>query len=155
MGLLRKLRERKERRRREKEAREAEKALQKQKETEKLEDVQDDLNSLFGTSEDKVEIVETEDSKPPTKTEIFRLTDEEKKEILESVEPVQETEFDKRPKTRLGRIGNFIKKHVRPDIGLTPFKEGEGPDYMNDDIQEIGDKLKKNLKVGLKMTIKF
>jgi hypothetical protein len=59
-----------------------------------------------------------------------------------------------KPITRSGRILKWIKKHVRPDVGITPFEEGEGPS-KNDDLKTISGKLKENLRVGLKITWKF
>jgi hypothetical protein len=122
------------------------------KKKESLQEVSDDLNSIFGPST-------PEKKKEPeiVHTEVFRLTEEEKKEILENVD--RDKNFykllEKKPKTKAGKIFNFIKRHVRPDIGIGPFKEGEGPDFKNDDLYEIGDKLRENLRVGLKLTIKF
>jgi hypothetical protein len=121
----------------------------KNNENDKKEDIQnvaDNLNSLFGPSEPSKPEVEI------LSTEVFRLSEEEKQEILANPSSSFETEG---PKTNAGKILNFIKDHVRPDIGIGPFKEGEEPDFKNDDLYEIGQKLRQNLKVGLKITIKF
>jgi len=123
----------------------------KQEKKESIQNVADDLNSLFGAglsekSKEEPEII---------RTEVFRLSEEEKKEILENSHPNSETKIDEKPKTGAGKIFHFIKKHVRPDISIGPFNEGEEPNIKNDDLYEIGEKLKKNLRVGLKLTIKF
>ena len=60
-----------------------------------------------------------------------------------------------KPASQLKNILGWIKEHVRPDVGLTPFKEGEGPDWENEDLYEISGKLKQNLRVGLKITWRF
>ena len=97
-----------------------------------------DLDSIFEEDSGSEEI---------SRSETFRLTDKDKEEILNG-EP-------KLPKTKTGKILNFIKNHVRPDVGLSNFKEGERPDFNNENLEEIGEKFKKKLKVGLKLVIKF
>jgi hypothetical protein len=121
---------------------------EKQKKKEDIQSVADDLNSLFSAAATDIE-KETE----IISTETFKLSEEEKQEILNSPNPPLKTK--KKPKTKFGKMLNFIKKHVRPDVGIGPFKEGEGPDFKNDNMYEIGEKLKQNLKIGLKLTIKF
>jgi hypothetical protein len=153
----------------------------RRKKKEKAEEISKDLNSIFGESpkkevpKEKIEEV-TEDlnsifDEPPKKevkpekepeivyTETIRLTEEEKREILAGptipLKSDLELKLEKRAKTKAGRAFNFIKKHVRPDIGLGLSKKGEEPDFKNDDLHEIGNKIRKNLIVGLKLTIKF
>ena len=138
----RKLRNRRRKKERELKAKKLEQA--------KLDQELNTLNSIFGEEQIK-EVVE----EPVTGPETFRLSEDEKREILENLEVIPESEFDKNPKTVVGKIFNFFKKHVRPDIGLIPFKEGEGPDLANDDSKEIIEKLKKNARIGLKFTFKF
>ena len=59
-------------------------------------------------------------------------------------------------KRKLGKAFKWVKKHVRPDIGLAkPFEEGQGPDFNNDNFYEMSDKVRDNLRVGLKITFKF
>ena len=58
-------------------------------------------------------------------------------------------------KTKLKKAFSWIKKHVRPDVGITPFEDGCSPDLKTDNLYEVSDKLKENLKVGLKITWKF
>ena len=53
------------------------------------------------------------------------------------------------------KLWKWIKKHVRPDVGFSSFDEGEGPNWRDDDLYEISDKLKHNLRVGLKIEIRF
>ena len=110
----------------------------RKKKKEDIKEVADDLNSIFG--EEKEDVVTTE---------VFQLSEKEKNDILSSPTKPQ------KPKTKLGKVVNFFKKNVRPDIGIKPFEEGEGPDLENDDVNKISDKLIKNLKIGLKLTIRF
>jgi hypothetical protein len=60
-----------------------------------------------------------------------------------------------KPASKFKNVLGWIKEHVRPDVGLTPFNEGEGPDWGNDSLHEISGKLKQNLRVGLKITWRF
>jgi len=142
----------------------------KKKKDEDLKEVVNDLNSLFGETEvEKPQEREEVDrlsadyvgdiSEIPDNQvihgEVFRLTEEEKRQILET-ETYTKSESEVKYQTRSEKVWGFIKKNVRPDVGLaSPFAEGEGPDLQNDDIYEIGDKLRKNLRVGLKLTMKF
>jgi len=128
-----------------------------------LQKVSDDLNSLFGEPKPQepkstppkkeTAILDSlgtfEDKKETTYT--FRLTEEEKRALNSNTklrEPYQ-------AKSGFNKAISFIKEHVRPDIGLDPFEEGEGIKMGEDDLSDIGKKLKENLRVGLKFTMKW
>ena len=96
-----------------------------------------------------------ESLKEPESAELIASGWEPEEEILSSYtfvpEPVPETKPTKKKKG----LWNWIKKHVRPDIGLNSFPDGEGPDWANDNLHEISGKLRENLRVGLKITVRF
>jgi hypothetical protein len=58
-------------------------------------------------------------------------------------------------KKKIKKVFGWIKEHVRPDVGLVPFEEGEGPNFQNENLHEISDKLRENLRIGLKISWKF
>ena len=58
-------------------------------------------------------------------------------------------------KTKIGKVFSWIKKHVRPDVGLTPFEDSNAPNLKTDNLYEVSDKLRENLRVGLKITFRF
>lgn len=107
--------------------------------TKEVEDIQSDLNSMFSETEKEF------------KSEIIKLSEEEKLEIFKNNDPILETKFEKAPRTRVGKFFNFIKNHVRPDIGLITDKSGS----ENENLLETGDKLKEKIKIGIKLTFKF
>jgi len=110
----------------------------KERKKQNLDEIQNSLNSMFEESESEPEQV---------KKYSIKLSDKEKEDILNEKIP--------RKKTGLAKLCNFIKKHVRPDIGLTDFEEGEEISLEEDDLPEIGEKIKRNLRVGLKLTFRF
>lgn len=103
---------------------------------EDIKDVADDLNSMF-------------DEEIPKK-EVFRLSDQEKIEINKNVKVELKT-----PQSKTTKIINWIDKHVSPDVSLAPFRDSESPDFKNDDLDKITEKMKKNLRVGLKISWTF
>jgi len=50
---------------------------------------------------------------------------------------------------------SFLKDHVTPQLGLSGFENGEGINFKEDSFDVIGTKLKENIKIGLKLTIRF
>lgn len=80
---------------------------------------------------------------------------EPEEEILSSYTFIPDPVPTPQPIKKKKGLWNWIKKHVRPDIGLNPFPDGEGPDWANDDLHEISGKLRENLRVGLKITVRF
>jgi hypothetical protein len=80
---------------------------------------------------------------------------EPEEEILSSYTFIPDPVPTPQPAKKKKGLWNWIKKHVRPDIGLNSFPDGEGPDWANDDLHEISGKLRQNLRVGLKITVRF